>query len=296
VDVFLVQLLSFFAVLLFVLGVNAVIRGRKAVETVDQRPGVFKWFGSEIAAIGEMIAPNISRVFPGESQRIQNNLLASALNDRISVQDMRGLQGFLAALLGVAVSVVILIVTLNGVGSLLAGLFFGLIGYCYPVIWLQRITQRRKDAISKELPFAIDLLTVAMEAGQDFGAGVRHLVREVSGGPLRQELAMMLRETDLGKSRIDAMRSMASRIQIDEFQAVVTSVIQSSEMGASVAAALKLHADEIRRTRFHRAERKAARAPSLMLMPVAIFILPSVFIVILTPIILRMMNTMQALR
>jgi len=135
-----------------------------------------------------------------------------------------------------------------------------------------------------------------MEAGQDFGAGVRHLVREVSGGPLRQELAMMLRETDLGKSRIDAMRSMASRIQIDEFQAVVTSVIQSSEMGASVAAALKLHADEIRRTRFHRAERKAARAPSLMLMPVAIFILPSVFIVILTPIILRMMNTMQALR
>jgi tight adherence protein C len=295
-DVLLVQFLSFFAVLLFVLGVRAAIRGGKSVQDADDRPALFRWFGNEIAALGDVADATINRLFPDESRRIQSNLVASALNDHLSVRDVRGLQVFLAAVLGTTMGVVILLPTLNGGGAFITAFVFGLIGYVYPLTWLQKTTAKRKDMISKELPFAIDLLTVAMEAGQDFGAAVRHLVREVSGGPLRQEFDMMLRETDLGKSRIEAMRSMSSRIQIDEFQAVVTSVVQSSELGASVAAALKLHADEIRRTRFHRAERKAARAPSLMLMPVAMFILPSVFIIILTPIIMRLVNTMHAVR
>ena len=106
----------------------------------------------------------------------------------------------------------------------------------------------------------------------------------------------MLRETDLNKSRIEAMRSMAVRIQVEEFKAVVTAVVQSSEMGASVAAALKIQAEEIRRARFHRAERKAARAPSLMLIPVALFIVPAVFIIILTPVVMRMVETMHRAR
>ena len=86
---------------------------------------------------------------------------------------------------------------------------------------------------------------------------------------------------------------MAALMQVEEFKSIVTAVVQSTEMGASVAAALKVQAEEIRRARFHRAERKAARAPSLMLIPVALFIVPAVFIVILTPVALRMMDTMQ---
>jgi tight adherence protein C len=140
------------------------------------------------------------------------------------------------------------------------------------------------------------LLTVAMQAGQDFGAAVRHLVNEGPRGPLFQEFAMMLREVELGKSRVEAMRAMAARIQVDEFQSVVTAVVQSTEMGASVTAALKLQAEELRRSRFHKAERKAARAPSIMMIPVAIFILPSVFIIIFTPVIMRVMGVLHSAR
>jgi len=190
----------------------------------------------------------------------------------------------------------VLVVTLEGGWAVLGGVLFGLLGFYWPLIWLRRTAQARQDRISKELPYAIDLLTVAMEAGQDFGAAVRHFVNEVGTGPLQQEFGMMLRETDLNKSRIEAMRSMAARMQVEEFKAVVTAVVQSTEMGASVAAALKLQADEIRRMRFHRAERKAARAPSLMLIPVALFIVPAVFIVILTPVALRMIETMHRVR
>jgi tight adherence protein C len=296
-EVFLVKLLSFSSILLFVLGLDALRRGRTiAAQSVDNRPGLFAWFGSEIAAVGRFIEPKIDQVFPEETKRIQNNLLAGALNERLTVRDIRGLQGLLGVALLITATVFVLIVTLEGSWAIIAGLLLGLMGYYYPVAWLQRVAQQRKERITKELPFAIDLLTVAMEAGQDFGAAVRHLVREASGGPLQHEFDIMLRETGLGKSRIEAMRSMAARMQIEEFNAVVTAVVQSTEMGASVAVALKLQADEIRRMRFHRAERKAARAPSLMLIPVALFILPSVFIIILTPVAMRMMNTLHNVR
>lgn len=296
-DILLVQFLSFAAVVLFILSLNALCRGRKASEQKrDVRPGLFGWFGDEITFVGRVIEPKVTQMFPEGSKKVQNDLMAAALNDRFSVQDIRGLQGFTGIVFFILTVVVILVFTLQGAWALLGGIVLGLMGFYYPVVRLQGGAQRRKDLISKELPFAIDLLTVAMEAGQDFAAAVRHLVREVSGGPLRQEFAIMLRETDLGKSRIEAMRSMSARIQVDEFNAIVTSVVQSTELGASVATALKLQADEIRRTRFHKAERKAARAPSLMLIPVAIFILPSVFIIILTPVIMRMMHSVHSVR
>ncbi len=139
-------------------------------------------------------------------------------------------------------------------------------------MWLRRAAQERQEKISKELPYAIDLLTVAMEAGQDFGAAVRHFVNEVGTGPLRQEFAVMLRETDLNKSRVEAMRSMAARMQVEEFKSIVTAVVQSTEMGASVAAALKVQAEEIRRRVFiapnakQRARRHSCLFPSRYLL------------------------------
>jgi tight adherence protein C len=295
-NVFLIQFLSFSSVLLFVLGLNALRHGSKASSLKTSRPGLFGWFPTEIEAVGQLLEPSINSLFPEESKQIHNQLLAAALDDRLKVRDVRGLQVLLGFSLFVVVMLFVLVITLEGAWAILGGALFGLMGYYWPLIWLRRTAQARQDQISKELPYAIDLLTVAMEAGQDFGAAVRHFVNEVGTGPLRQEFGMMLRETDLNKSRIEAMRSMAARMQVEEFKAVVTAVVQSTEMGASVAAALKVQADEIRRARFHRAERKAARAPSLMLLPVALFILPAVFIVILTPVAMRMIETMHRAR
>jgi tight adherence protein C len=295
-NLFLVQFLSFMSVMLFVLGLDHLRRGSKPTALKATRPGLFGWFPEEIEALGQLLEPAISSVFTEESKRIQNQLLAAALDGQLKVWDVRGLQVFLSISLFVTSLLLVLVVTLEGVWAALAAVTCGLLGYYWPLIWLRRTSQARQDQISKELPYAIDLLTVAMEAGQDFGAAVRHFVNQGGTGPLRQEFDIMLRETDLNKSRIEAMRSMAVRIQVEEFKAVVTAVVQSSEMGASVAAALKIQAEEIRRARFHRAERKAARAPSLMLIPVALFIVPAVFIIILTPVVMRMVETMHRAR
>jgi tight adherence protein C len=295
-NVFLIQFLSFTSVVLFVLGVNSLRHGARAATSKSLHPGLFGWFPEETKAIGDILGPRINALFPDETKAVQNQLLAAALDDQLKVRDVRGLQGLLGISLFVTAVLFVLVVTLEGAWALAAGLVLGLLGYMWPLMWLRRTAQARQDQISKELPYAIDLLTVAMEAGQDFGAAVRHFANEVGSGPLKQEFGIMLRETDLNKSRVEALRSMAARMQVEEFKSIVTAVVQSTEMGASVAAALKVQAEEIRRARFHRAERKAARAPSLMLIPVALFIVPAVFIVILTPVAMRMIDTMHRVK
>ncbi|MFA4943438.1 MAG: type II secretion system F family protein [Lentisphaeria bacterium] len=289
-DVILIQLLAFMASFLFVLGVVAVAKGRRQpVAEARGKPAAYRAFSGEVAAFANLLEPTVSNAFAGQTKQIQDNLVAGAVN--LELREVRGMQGFAATCLGVLASVGTFLVALHGGYAALAlGVGF-LLGWIYPVTWVQRQAQERKDAMSRSLPFAIDLITVAMEAGQDFGAAVRNLVKEGPKGPLAQEFAVALRHTELGKSRVEALKAMAARIQLEEFRTLVTAVIQSSEMGASIVYTMKIQAEEIRRARYHRAERKAARAPSLMLIPMALFILPAVFIIIFTPVIIRVMDS-----
>ena len=84
---------------------------------------------------------------------------------------------------------------------------------------------------------------------------------------------------------------MARRVQIDEFTSFVGVIAYGTEIGASIADTLRIHGEELRRARFHLAERKAARAPSLMILPMALFIMPAVFIIIITPVMMQMKGT-----
>ena len=287
-DVVIIQMLVFLAMVFLVTGLNAVIR-KESVTLPGTKPLVFRVFYSEIGAVGKITGPWADHAFPLQAMRLRNDLIAGALP--LETAEVRGLQGFAGALLAAFACILTFIMSLNWGYALLSGLFFGLLGWYYPVSWVARLAIQRKDRMSKSMPYAIDLITVAMEAGQDFGAAVRNLVNDGPHGPLRDEFGVTLRQVELGKSRIDALKAMSDRIQLDEFRSLVTSVIQSSEMGASISATLKIQAEEIRRRRFQRAERQAARAPSLMLIPTALFILPSVFIIIFVPIIIRAMQS-----
>ena len=287
-DVAFIQMLVFLAVLFLVIGIHAVIR-QESTTLAGTKPLVFRVFYSEIGLVGKLTGPWADHAFPVQAQHIRNDLIAGALP--LEVAEVRGLQGFAGGVVGAVCCIITFILSLNWAYALLAGVFFALLGWSYPVSWVSRLAMQRKDRMSKSMPYAIDLITVAMEAGQDFGAAVRNLVNDGPHGPLREEFGVTLRQVELGKSRIEALKAMADRIQLDEFRSLVTSVIQSSEMGASISATLKIQAEEIRRRRFQKAERKAARAPSLMLIPTALFILPSVFIIIAVPIVIRAMDS-----
>ncbi len=287
-DVAVIQLLVFFAVLFLVVGIHAVIRNDNAT-LQGGKPLIFRVFYDEIGVIGKMAGPSVDHAFPLQARQIRNDIIAGALP--LEVLEVRGLQGFCATVLGAIACVVTFILSMNGLYALLAGVVVAALGWYYPVAWVSRCAFDRKDRMSKSMPYAIDLITVAMEAGQDFGAAVRNLVNEGPHGPLRDEFGVTLRQVELGKSRIEALKAMSERIQLEEFRSLVTAVIQSSEMGASISSTLKIQAEEIRRRRYQKAERQAARAPSLMLIPTALFILPAVFIIIATPIVLRAMES-----
>lgn len=283
-DVAVIQVLVFLSVLFLVTGVTAVIRKENAT-LAGSKPFVFRVFYTEIGMLGKLAGPWLDQTFPVQAQVIRNDLISGALP--LEVVEVRGVQCFAGMLVAAVSCLITFIVSLSVGYAILAGLIFGLVGFHYPVSWVSRLAYQRKDRMSKDLPYSIDLITVAMEAGQDFGASVRNLVGDGPHGPLRDEFGVTLRQVELGKSRVEALKAMSDRIQLDEFRSLVTSVIQSSEMGVSISSTLKIQAQEIRRRRFQRAERQAARAPSLMLLPTALFILPSVFIIIFVPIMIR---------
>ena len=200
----------------------------------------------------------------------------------------------------VLVCIVSAIVTFFAVLFLFAEPFFALIGmsvigFCgffYPKNIVDNMAQSRQESIIKSLPFAIDLLASAMKSGLDFSAAVRYYVaNERKDLPLAQEFSLALRDMELGKTRIEALDSMAKKIQLDEFTSFISAIIHGTEVGASIVETLKVQGAEMRRVRFNVAERKAARAPSIMILPIALFIMPAFFMVIAAPIFIKMQAT-----
>ena len=200
----------------------------------------------------------------------------------------------------VLVCIVSAIVTFFAVLFLFAEPFFALIGmsvigFCgffYPKNIVDNVAQSRQESIIKSLPFAIDLLASAMKSGLDFSAAVRYYVaNERKDLPLAQEFSLALRDMELGKTRIEALDSMAKKIQLDEFTSFISAIIHGTEVGASIVETLKVQGAEMRRVRFNVAERKAARAPSIMILPIALFIMPAFFMVIAAPIFIKMQAT-----
>ncbi len=176
--------------------------------------------------------------------------------------------------------------------GLAAGLLFGLAGWCYPGMTVTRLAQRRQETIMKNLPFSIDLIGAAMRAGLDFSAAVRYYVgTERKTNPLAVEFGIMLRQMELGKTRVEALEDMAKRVQTDEFNSFVGAVAHGTEIGASIVETMRIQGEEMRRARFNRAERKAARAPSIMILPLVVFIMPAIFVIIGTPVLIRIQQS-----
>jgi tight adherence protein C len=155
-------------------------------------------------------------------------------------------------------------------------------GVLLPLLWLLRRARRRQLAIWKSLPDAFDLMTTCVEAGLGLDGAFR-LVSEKLSGPISAEFAEMLREIGMGKARRDALSDMAERTGVPDLQTFAHAIVQTEELGTSVAAVLRVQAKQIRIRRTQRAEEEARRAPIKMIFPLVFFILPSLFVVILGP-------------
>lgn len=151
-----------------------------------------------------------------------------------------------------------------------------------PGFFLSRAASRRADRIDAELPHFVDQLAIAIEAGMSFDAALGHLV-DAKDGPLEEEIYRIMTELRIGESRRAAVRGFAERVGSENAIAFANAVLSSDQLGSPLAGILRAQAADFRHRRQMHAEERAQKAPVKMLFPIAIFILPVMFVVILAP-------------
>lgn len=178
-------------------------------------------------------------------------------------------------------------------GGFTGGLFFALVGagvgFMGPEFWLGRKIRARGDAMVLQLPDALDLLTISVEAGLGFDAALAKVVEKMEG-PLVQEFRQALAEIRMGRSRRDALRDVAKRADSQPINNFIGAIVQAEQLGVPIAKVLQIQSNQLRIERRQRAEEAAAKAPVKMLFPMVGCIFPTIFIVILGPAILTVIR------
>lgn len=161
-------------------------------------------------------------------------------------------------------------------------------GFILPNMLIESKITRRQDEVRKALPDALDLLTICVEAGLGFDAAMRK-VADKWDNELSIAFGRALQEIQLGKLRREALRDMADRIGASEFDSFIAAVIQSEQLGVSMAKILRIQSDDMRVKRRQRAEQMAQKAPVKMLLPMAFLIFPTIMMIMMGPAILMIM-------
>jgi tight adherence protein C len=172
------------------------------------------------------------------------------------------------------------------------GLLCGVLGFMGPSFVLNSKVRSRQAAVASELPDALDLLSVSVEAGLGFDGAVQKLTEHMKG-PLIEEFELALGEMRIGESRVEALKKMAERSASQEMASFVRAIIQADQLGISLGRILRIQAGDTRLKRQLLAEEKAMKAPIKMLFPTVAFIFPAMFIVILGPAFLNLSKIFQ---
>jgi len=247
--------------------------------------------------VAQNVAPVFRRpAFAGMRLRTGNRLIAAGFEGLLSPEEFLSLQFVFPMLFG-ALWIVLVAVAIPAVSAAvfmkLRGALFVLgilLVVMYPAMWLRNALETRHKSMRRALPFILDMLTLAVEAGMDFMSALQQNTEKEKLDPLREELLRVIREIQLGKTRRAALRDMSDRVGLQDLRSVVNALIQADELGVSIGAILRIQADQMRQRRFERAEKLANEAPVKMLFPLMFFIFPSVFLVLLGPIIVRLLK------
>jgi tight adherence protein C len=172
----------------------------------------------------------------------------------------------------------------------LAAVIGAVIGLMAPKTVLSNRVKKARKELRRSLPDAMDLMSVCVEAGLTFEAAMSK-VAERYENTLGTEFTQVLREIRLGRSRRDAMSELGERSGVDEVMSFVRAVVQSDALGTGIARILRLQSDELRRRRRQRAQERGAQASVKMLIPMVMFIFPSLWVVLLGPAALLLLHT-----
>jgi tight adherence protein C len=235
-----------------------------------------------IAPTRDRLAKLVLRIHPKTTlDGVRGRLLAAGLGRTVTPT------GFLAAkaaagIGGLVLGMVVGGAGVGGAGILLFGAMLGGVGFLAPDFVVGMRARKRRDGIRAELPDALDLLAVSVEAGLGFDGAISKLIDHMDG-PLTEEFGLTLNEIRIGESRQDALKKLAERADTPEISGFTRAIIQADQLGISLGRILRVQAADTRQRRQAAAEEKAMKAPIKMLIPTVLFIFPAMFLVILGP-------------
>lgn len=202
--------------------------------------------------------------------------------------DWMGVKLLSTIVLGVGVGVLMLLI-----GKVQLALLFGVagagLGYMAPEFWLGGKAKKRSFAMVLQLPDALDLLTISVEAGLGFDAALAKVVEKMDG-PLITEFRQALAEIRMGRTRRDALRDVVARADSQPISNFIGAIVQAEQLGVPIAKVLQIQSQQLRVERRQRAEEMAAKAPVKMLFPMVGCIFPTIFIVILGPAVITVIS------
>lgn len=183
---------------------------------------------------------------------------------------------------------------INGLVLILGGATFG---YYLPALYLHMRIKDRQTAFRRGMPDAMDMILVGVEAGLSLPAAIKHLCDEFADAHpvIAEQFKIVTLEFQAGKSRPDALASLAKRMDVQEARVFATMIAQSETLGTSLATTLRVLADEMRRDRMLNAERRAAELPVKMAIPLVLLIFPALFSVIMTPLVIRIFRALVSI-
>jgi tight adherence protein C len=227
-----------------------------------------------------------------ERTKLQTRLIHAGLYSRQAMVVFLGLKvflmffptlvGFSAALLG--------LVTMQW--GLVGGACLAIVGTIGPSFWLDRKKAARQSNFRRALPDALDVLVICLEGGLSLPGSLKRLATELRTAhpALSMELNIVQREIQMGRSSGEALRKMGERTDLEEVRSLSSVILQAEKFGASLVKSLRVHSETLRTKRMQRAEEMAQTAGTKVLFPTVMFILPAMFVVILGPAIIHVME------
>jgi tight adherence protein C len=261
-------------------------RANEAPPGSDVPPFWFRVFAGPIGVLAGLAGRRMSwRLRRALTRRLQ----VAGLHRAVDAAQLIGAQLFAAMLAALIVGLFGTAQWGGPVGAM-TGMAAAALAAMLPRLWLRDRMVARRRAVVRALPFALDMITLCVEAGLNLQGALQQAVARGPAGPLRDELRQVLGDMRAGMARAQALRALAGRIDEPAVRSLVAALVQAESMGMNLGALLRSQSDQRRSDRFLRAETLAMQAPVKMLLPLVVFIFPCTFLVIAFPIAVKLLG------
>jgi tight adherence protein C len=266
---------------------EAIQRRLESIGVQAQSRGPIRLHDDEETTIWERVANFFfgDKEMPDRFSGISRRLHQAGYRGHRAIRIFWGLRLFLCMALGFGSMLLAWISQSSMKDFLMLGGFAALVGYMLPFITIYRKARTRVREMRETLPDALDLIVVCVEAGMGVDAALNRVGREQNeqGLALGEELLLATQEMQAGSVRKEALTRLADRVGVDEFKGLVTFLTQTEEMGGSIARSLRVYAETMRDKRSQAAEEAARKTVIKLIFPLVFFILPAIFIILLGP-------------